>query len=131
VKRDLLIVTCAVSAGVHAALVHEHLDESAAAGGGFMAATVLLGALIVGLTLRPDNHMLVIGAALTFIGLVVSYGLATTTGMPVLMPNPEPVEGLALATKAVEVLGLAVAWSLVRRDEGAPFHSPQREGAST
>ena len=115
-KRDLLIVTCAVSAGIHAALIPEHLEESAAAGGGFVAATALLGVLVIALTRRPDSPKLVLAAALTLVGLIASYVLATTSGMPLLIPEPEPVEGLALATKAVELLGVAAAWSLTGRD---------------
>ena len=38
--------------------------------------------------------------------------LAVTTGIPGLVPEPEPVDALALVTKAVEVVGLAVALSL-------------------
>jgi len=124
-KRDLLIVTCAVSAGVHAALVPEHLDESAAAGGGFIAATILLAVLAVTLTVRPPTRLAAVAAALTFAGLLVAYVLAVTSGVPVLMPDPEPVDGLALATKAVELIGLAAALSLL---EPLPF--PRPEGAS-
>jgi hypothetical protein len=123
VRRDLLIVTCAVSAGIHAALVPHHLEESAATGGGFIAATVLLAALVVALTRRPDSRVIESAAALTLTGLIVSYVLATTSGMPVLQPEPEPVDGLALATKAVELLGLAAAL--------IPFAQRQRRGAST
>ena len=130
-RRDLLIVTCAVSAGIHAALVPEHLEESTAAGGGFLAATVLLGALAVALTRRPGSPSVVLAAVLTLAGLIVSYVLATTSGMPVLMPEPEPVEGLALATKAVELLGIAAAWSLVRREDAVRSLNPRRQGAST
>jgi hypothetical protein len=124
-KRDLLIVTCAVSAGVHAALVPEHLSESAAAGGGFIAATVLLSGLIVALTTRPNDQGVVVLAALTLAGLLVSYALAVTSGVPVLMPEPEPVDGLAIATKAVELVGLGAAWSLLER---LPF--TRHEGVS-
>jgi hypothetical protein len=53
------------------------------------------------------------GAVLVFAGLLVSYALAVTTGLPVLHPEPEPVEGLALATKAIEAAGLLAAWTLV------------------
>ena len=49
-------------------------------------------------------------------GLLVSYGLAVTTGLPLLHPEPEAVETLALATKAVEVVGLAAAGVLLLRD---------------
>ena len=54
-------------------------------------------------------------AAATFVGLLVSYGLAITTGVPVLHPHPEPVDGLALATKAIEIVGLLAATSLLWR----------------
>jgi len=122
VRRDLLIVTCAVSAGVHAALVPEHLEESTATGGGFIAATVLLAALVVALTRRPDSRPVTAAAALTLAGLIVSYVLATTTGVPILQTEPEPVDGLALATKAIELLGLAAAL--------IPLAQRQRTGAS-
>ena len=35
--------------------------------------------------------------------------LAVTTGIPVLHPDVDPVEGLAVATKAVEAVGLVIA----------------------
>ena len=129
-KVDLLIVTCAVSAGIHAALIPEHLEESTAAGGGFIAATVLLGALTITLTRRPHSVSLVLAAALTLAGLIASYVLATTSGMPVFMPEPEPVDGLALATKAVELVGVAAAWSLLRREDAVRFLHLRRQGAS-
>jgi drug/metabolite transporter (DMT)-like permease len=40
--QNLLIVTCAISAGVHAALVPSHLDESTSLGLGFALAAGLL-----------------------------------------------------------------------------------------
>jgi len=118
-KLNLLIVCCAVSAGVHLALVPEHLAESAGAGGGFIAATVLLTVLIVALVRRPDSPLVVAATALTLVGLLVSYVLAITSGMPVLMPMPEPVESVALVTKAVELLGLAAALDLLYREPAA------------
>jgi hypothetical protein len=50
-----------------------------------------------------------------FVGLLASYALATTTGLPVLHPDSEPVDGLALATKAIEAVGLLAATSLLWR----------------
>jgi hypothetical protein len=41
--------------------------------------------------------------------------LAITTGLPLLHPDPEPVDGLALATKAIEAVGLLTATRLLRR----------------
>ena len=54
------------------------------------------------------------GAAAVLLGLLVSYLLAVTTGVPVLHPQPEPIDGLALATRTIEAVGLAAA-SLLRR----------------
>jgi hypothetical protein len=46
-------------------------------------------------------------------GLIASYALAITTGLPVLHPEPESIDGVALATKAIEALGLIVALHLI------------------
>jgi hypothetical protein len=54
-------------------------------------------------------------AAATLSGLLASYALAITTGVPLLHPHPEPVDGLALATKAIEIVGLLAATSLLWR----------------
>ena len=113
VLRDLLIATCAVSAGIHGALVPAHLAEGAAAGSAFAASTALLAGLAVALTRRP-THVAVGGAGVVFGALLVAYALAVTNGLPILHPEPEPVEGLALFTKAVELTGLVAATDLLR-----------------
>ena len=112
---DIVILTCAVSAGIHGALVPQHLREGTGAGLGFAAATVVLAGLVVWLTARPASHPAHGAAAAVFVGLLASYGLAVTSGMPFLHPSPEPVDGLALATKAIEIVGLAAAASLLWR----------------
>lgn len=127
VKRDLLISTCGVSAGIHAALVPEHLRESAAAGGGFITATVCLGAVVIALTVRSDPRPAAAAAALTLAGLLVSYALVVWHGLPVLHPEAEPVDALALATKAIEGVGLVLAASLVGRRHRMA-HFPLEEG---
>jgi hypothetical protein len=111
--RDLLIAACAISAGIHAALVPAHLAEGAAAGVAFAVSAAVLAALAVALTSRPTPVVLATTAA-AFAGLLVAYALAITTGLPVLHPEPEPVEGLALFTKAVEATGLVAAVQLLR-----------------
>ncbi|HWJ44465.1 MAG: hypothetical protein HOQ03_10690 [Thermoleophilia bacterium] len=116
VERDLIVVACAISAGIHAALVPAHLEESTAAGVAFAASAAALAALAVALTRRPSAAVLRTTAA-TFAGLVAAYGLAVTTGLPILHPEAEPLEGLALFTKAVELTGLAAAIHLLRREE--------------
>jgi hypothetical protein len=111
VTRDLVIVACAISAGIHAALAPEHFRESTGAGVGFLAAAVILAAVAAALTRRPSSAFLLGVAAASFAGLLASYALAVPTGLPLLHPEPEPVTGLALFTKGVEALGLLAAAS--------------------
>jgi len=109
---DAVVLACAISAGIHAALAPEHFRETTAAGMGFAASAVLLGALAVVLTRRPSEAAFA-ATVLVFAGLIGSYVLAVTTGIPGVHPDVDPVEGLALATKAVEAAGLALAaWGL-------------------
>ena len=112
-KGDIVILACAVSAGVHGALAPGHFDEGTGAGPGFVVATVALAAVVVSLTRRPGSRVAVGAAAALLGGLLASYLLAVTTGLPVLHPDPEPLDGLALATKAIETAGLLVATSLL------------------
>ena len=125
IRRDVLIVACAVSAGVHAALTPEHFGESAGAGGGFLAATILAGALAVVLTRMPESTAAIAAAALVLAGLIFSYVLAVTTGVPVLHPEVEAVDGLALATKAFEAVGIVVALELLRDGRTAAVAQPR------
>jgi len=115
VRRDLVILTCAISAGIHGALAPEHFAEGAGAGIGFVAATVALAGLAIALTVRPAGALGLTAAMVVFAGLLASYALAITTGVPLLHPDREPADGLALATKAIEAVGLLAAWSLLRR----------------
>ena len=109
---DVVIAACAASAGIHAALTPEHFREAPGPGVGFLVATLLLAAASADLTARPESALAVIAAGAVLGGLVAAYALATTTGVPVLHPEPEPVDGLGLATKAVELVGLVAALRL-------------------
>ena len=111
--RDLAIVACAVSAGIHGALVPAHLAGSTAAGSAFAASAVVLAGLAAALTSRPTPSAAA-GVAAVLGGLLAAYALAVTTGVPVLHPEPEAVDGLGLFTKAVEATGLIAATELVR-----------------
>jgi hypothetical protein len=113
-RTDLVILTCAISAGIHGALVRDHFEEGTGAGLGFVVATGLLAVLAVVLTRKP-TQLALLGTAAVFAGLIASYVLAITTGLPVLHPEPEAVDGLALFTKAVETSGVVLAASLMRR----------------
>jgi hypothetical protein len=118
-ERDAVIVACAISAGIHAALTPEHFAEGTGAGLGFLGATVLLAALVVALTRRPASSAAVVGAGAVLAGLIAGYALATTTGLPLLHPDAEPVDGLALATKAIEAAGLLAAAHVLWRGRPA------------
>ena len=120
-RHDLLIVTCAVSAGIHAALAPAHFREARFEGAGFVAAAVLLAGIAIALTHRPASRLSLLAAALGLAGLLAGYALASTTGIPLLHPDVEPVDGLGLATKAVELVGLVLALDLARN--ARPFAS--------
>jgi hypothetical protein len=128
--RDVVIVTCAVSAGVHGALTPEHFRESGVAGGGFLASAVLLAAVAGWLTVRPRSELAPLAAILVLGGLLLAYGLAVTTGVPYLHPDVERVDGLAVWTKLVELAGLLVAARLARPFVAVrPFHTTNLKGA--
>jgi CHASE2 domain-containing sensor protein len=124
-RRDVVILACAVSAGIHGALVPGHFDEGTGAGLGFLVAAASLAGLVVWLTRRPTSNLAAAAAAATFVGLLASYALAITTGLPVLHPDPEAVDGLALATKAIEAAGLLAATSLLRRPVAINLAQPK------
>lgn len=107
-RRDLVVLTCAVSAGIHAALAPDHFEESIAAGAAFAASAVVLAVLAAALV-RHSHPFLLGGAILTLAGLIGAYVLAVTTGVPVLSPEPEAIDSLALATKGIEAVGLLAA----------------------
>jgi hypothetical protein len=130
-RRDVVILACAVSAGIHGALAPAHFDEGVGAGIAFAVSAAALAGLALWLTLRPAGPLPSAVAALVFAGLLVSYALATTTGVPVLHPEPEPVDGVALATKAFELVGLVTASSLLRRRPAVSLPLIQPKGTLT
>ena len=128
-RRDVVIVACAISAGIHAALAPSHFRVGTGAGLGFAVATVVLALLAVAVTRYPLAEPPLVLAALTLGGLIASYAFATTTGVPVLHPDPEPVDGLALVTKAIEAAGLVAASSLLRRRPAGAFAHAEPKGS--
>lgn len=130
-RGDAVILACAISGGIHGALVPRHLGEHTGAGVGFIAATLLLAALAVTLNRSPRNTVALAGAAVVFVGLLVGYAASVTTGLPVLHPEPETVDGLALATKAIEAIGFLAASSLLRRREVTTLTRGQAAGPNT
>jgi hypothetical protein len=126
IERDLVILACAVSAGIHAALTPEHFREGTGAGFGFLVSAVLLAGLVVALT-RAASPLALVLTILTMAGLIAAYAFAVTTGVPLLHPEVEPVEGLAFATKAVEAVGLVVAAHLLLPARTSPLIRLERK----
>ena len=114
-ERDLVILACAVSAGIHGALAPAHYREGAGAGLGFVLAAAALAGVVLWLTARPASRPALAAAATVLAGMLASYALAATTGLPLLHPGPEPVDALALVAKAIETTGLAAAAGLLLR----------------
>jgi len=104
-----VILACAASGGIHGALTRAHFDEGTGAGVGFLVSTALLAGLAAAMLLRPPSRIAVALAAAVLTGLLVAYGLAVTAGVPLLPPETEHVESLAVATKLVELAGLLAA----------------------
>jgi hypothetical protein len=115
VEHEVLIASCAISAGIHAALAPQHFREEPGAGVGFLVSAVLLAVLCVVLVYRPASRIAVGAAEATLAGLLVAYALVLAVGVPVLHPDREPADGLAVVTKAIELVGLVAALGL-----GAP-----------
>jgi hypothetical protein len=113
VERNVVILVVAVSAGIHAGLIGDHFGEGLGAGMGFLAATVLLASVVIGLTRRPVSLVALAAAGAALAGLIASYAFAITTGLPLFHPEPESIDGLAVATKAIEAVGLIVALHLI------------------
>ena len=127
-RRDVVILACAISAGIHAALAPSHFSEGAGAGLGFAAATVVLALMTVVLTRYPLAELPLALAVLTLGGLIGSYAFAVATGLPLLHQEPEPVVGLALVTKAIEAAGLGAATTLLWRRPADAIAHPQTKG---
>lgn len=118
-EQRIVAVVSAVSAGVHGALVQEHFAETVAAGLGFLAATIVLGALAVGLSRSPAGPMTLTLAGATFAALIGTYAFAVTTGLPILHPGADPLTALGIATKAIEAVGLlAASHAVVHQTKG-------------
>jgi len=111
-KRNLLLLAVAISAGVHAGLAPSHLREEPLLGIGFVGATLLLAATAVALARRIDVRAPSVAAVGVLAALVAGYVATRTVGVPGL--EHEAWDSLGLATNAVEVLGLAAAVQMIR-----------------
>jgi drug/metabolite transporter (DMT)-like permease len=126
--RDLVVISCAVSAGIHAGLVPDHHSESPALGAAFGVSAVLLASIAIVLTRRSESTVALAAAVALLLGLIAGYALAIAVGLPFLHPEPETVDGIAVATKVVEAIGLGAALGLLR---GLYVTNPRMKGELT
>ena len=125
-RTGLLALAVTFSAGIHAALVPEHLKEMPPLGYSFIGAAAIGAALAWALVSRPNDRLIPVLAGLFCLGQIVTWLLFVTVPIPVFSGTPEPVETIALVSKAVELYGFAIALSLAtsRRRSGRLALSP-------
>ena len=111
-RTGLLALAVTFSAGIHAALVPEHLKEMPPLGYSFIGAAAIGAALAWALVSRPDDRRVPMLAGLFCLGQIVTWLLFVTVRIPLFSGTPEPVETIALVSKAVELYGFAIALSL-------------------
>jgi plastocyanin len=115
VNRAVLASALAFSAAVHLVLAPAHLEEMPLVGALFIPAGMAAAAAAVAVVVRPHDSRVAWGSAVLLAGLLVAYVPFVTVAVPFAPETPEPVESVALATKAVELVGLVAALSLARR----------------
>lgn len=108
VAGDFCALVCAVSAGVHGALVIPHADESTALAVAFAAATVALAIAALGEALVATPGVSVMVGAL-LLAMATAYLLSRTSGIPGLTQHPEPFDPLGVALSLLEVAAATVA----------------------
>lgn len=111
--RNVVAACCAASAGVHAALVPEHLDENALLGTGFALAAILLFASTLTFSgYRAASPLAAPATALLLVALIVAYALSRTVGLPIIGAEVEAVDGIGVATQVLQAVALAAAVTL-------------------
>jgi hypothetical protein len=111
--RNVVAACCAASAGVHAALVPEHLDENAVLGTGFGVAAVLLFSSTLAFSgRRAASRLAAPATAVLLVALIGAYALSRTVGLPFIAAEVEAVDGVGVATQVVQAAALAAAIAL-------------------
>lgn len=110
--QQVFACCCAISAGVHLALVPQHLGESLVLAAGFAAAALLLVALTTLLALMPADRRLALIGIFVMVGLIWLFALSRTVGLPGIS-EAEPLDVVGVFTQIVQVIGLLAALRLV------------------
>ncbi len=111
-RLGLIALAVTFSAGIHAALVPEHLKEMPPLGYAFIAAAVTGAALAWALISRPSDRRVALLAGLFCLGQIIAWVLFVTVPVPGFSGTPEPVEAIALVSKAAELLGVLLVLPL-------------------
>lgn len=112
--RPHLVTILLASAGVHAALVPEHLEEAPVLGALFML-SVALAAAFAGVIAVARSPLALPAAGGTLVVFALAYAYTRVAGLEALgIPHEEP-DRLGLATVTLELVGAAIALSASRR----------------
>jgi len=119
--RHAIVVVCAASAGVHAALVPDHLREGGPRLGGAFVLSAVLAALAAVALRRPQQAAVAkatyLATGLMLLGTAAAYVLSRTSGLPFLIPDPEELDPIGAVITAAEVLGGLASLFLITRKE--------------
>jgi hypothetical protein len=123
--RHAVVLVCAASAGVHAALVPDHLREGGPRLGGAFVLSAVLTALAAVALRRPQQtprqaraaKATCLATGVMLLGTAAAYVLSRTSGLPFLIPDPEELDPIGAVTSAAEVLGGLASLFLMTRKE--------------
>ena len=115
--RDIVVLVCAASAGVHAALVPEHLAEGGPLLGGAFAASALALAVVAVLARRPGREHWAVSIAVAVLAATSSPTCCPEPRASVLIPEPEEVDLLGVVTTIAEAVGVVSGVLLITRKE--------------
>jgi peptidoglycan/LPS O-acetylase OafA/YrhL len=124
--RNVVLIACAASAGVHAGLVPSHV-ENPWLGIAFAGSVALLLAVIVSLWGAADARRRSAPAAAVLAALIVAYSLSRTVGLAPLEEDVEPVDAIGLLTQGVQLAGLTAALLLGHPIGGASARTARGE----
>lgn len=116
-RRRLLVIACATSAGIHAALVSTHAGGSHVLGGLFALSAVLL--IVAALVIEHGGgRQAVAVTALLLAALLATYAVSRFASLWPL-EHPEPVDAVGAVTKLFEAGGLLLAIGLLQTPRAA------------
>lgn len=119
--RLLVALVCAGSAGIHAGLVPAHLRESTLLGFLFAVDALLLA--VAAISIRDgrregrDDVLFTALVAALLASTAIAYLLSRTIGLPRLISEVEPVDGLGAITTLFELIGLGACLLLTLRTD--------------